>query len=66
MDKVTPGQVVIFIGGTGIIPFGDLIDLLFKAVLLQTHPEYRSLILQRSPLLESECLKGFSFRFFLE
>lgn len=38
VDKVTPGQVVIFLGGTGIIPFGDLIDLLFKAVLMQTHP----------------------------
>lgn len=36
--NLTPGKVVIFICGTGIIPFGDLIDLLFKAILIQTKP----------------------------
>jgi acetylornithine/succinyldiaminopimelate/putrescine aminotransferase len=36
--NLTPGKVVAFLGGTGIVPFGDLIDLLFKAVLIQTNP----------------------------
>jgi hypothetical protein len=63
---VVPGKVVVFIGGTGIIPFGDLVDLLFKAVLMASHPEYRPIILSQNPILGTDCLSGFSFRFFLE
>lgn len=36
--NIRPGKIVIFISGTGIIPFGDLIDLLFKAILIAAHP----------------------------
>lgn len=33
LASLDPGRVVIAIGGTGIYPFSDLIDLLFKDCL---------------------------------
>jgi NAD(P)H-flavin reductase len=35
LDKIRKGRVVIIVGGTGIYPFVDLIDLLFKFTVLQ-------------------------------
>lgn len=63
--NLTPGKVVIFIGGTGIIPFGDLIDLLFKAILIQTKPECKETILAHNPILATNSFAGFSFKFYL-
>ena len=34
LDCVTAENIVIFAGGTGLYPFSDLIDLLFKAKLV--------------------------------
>lgn len=30
LGDLTPGKVIIIAGGTGILPFSDIIDLLFK------------------------------------
>lgn len=35
LDKIRKGRVVLFAGGTGLYPFVDLIDILFKMTLLQ-------------------------------
>lgn len=34
IDKLQPGRIVIFAGGTGIFPFIDLIDILFKTIVI--------------------------------
>ena len=35
-----PGKIIMVAGGTGLYPFGDLIDLLFKSLLLSNSPEF--------------------------
>lgn len=35
LDKLRPGKVVLLAGGTGLYPFVDILDLLFKKTLLQ-------------------------------
>jgi ferredoxin-NADP reductase len=34
IDKIQPGRIVLFAGGTGIFPFMDLIDILFKTIAI--------------------------------
>ena len=48
-------------GGTGINPFCDLIDLLFKEQLMIEKPYLREEILHLSPILENNPLKDYSF-----
>ena len=43
--ELTPGKIIIVAGGTGLYPFCDLIDLLFKSLLLTTQPELTTMIL---------------------
>lgn len=38
------GKIIIIAGGTGLFPFCDLIDLLFKSILLSKEPRLRSTI----------------------
>lgn len=47
--------------GTGLNPFCDLIDLMFKETLLfENHPQ-SARILQSNPVLQSRPLKSFEF-----
>jgi NAD(P)H-flavin reductase len=52
LHELTPGKVVIVAGGTGLYPFSDLIDLLFKDQLRRTDPSKEALLLQLNPLLK--------------
>lgn len=40
LDKIKSGRVVLFAGGTGLYPFVDLIDILFKKTLLDRRLVY--------------------------
>jgi len=46
-----PGKVIIVAGGTGIYPFSDLIDLLYKDQLAKDNPELKNIINSLSPIL---------------
>ena len=35
LDMTQPGRIVVVAGGTGLFPFSDIIDLLFKAQVIQ-------------------------------
>jgi len=48
-------------GGTGIYPFSDFIDLLYKEQLMKDSPGLRGEILTLSPVLESDPFKNFNF-----
>lgn len=39
--ELKPGKIVIVAGGTGLFPFCDLIDLLFKRLLVQKLPKLK-------------------------
>jgi hypothetical protein len=38
--ELNPGKIIIVAGGTGIFPFCDLIDLLFKNHLIKTEQRF--------------------------
>lgn len=41
LDVTKPGRIVIVAGGTGLFPFSDLIDLLYKSVFLEKVKTHR-------------------------
>jgi NAD(P)H-flavin reductase len=44
-SQLKPGKVVIVAGGTGIYPFADLIDLLFKDEIMKQEPNLTEAVL---------------------
>lgn len=46
-----PGKVILVAGGTGIYPFSDFIDLLYKEQLMNDQPDLRGEIVTLSPVL---------------
>ena len=52
---------MIVVGGTGLLPFGDLIDLLFKEEYASNNPDFRKGFLELSPILASPFLEKNSF-----
>lgn len=54
LDCVTSKNVVIFAGGTGLYPYSDLIDLLFKAKLVREGHQLSGMILESDPLLKKK------------
>jgi NAD(P)H-flavin reductase len=65
MHDLTPGKVIIVAGGTGLYPFSDLIDLLFKDYIADSDYTKRLLIYQQNPLLESKPFTHFTFHLLL-
>ena len=56
-----PGKIILVAGGTGIYPFSDFIDLLYKEQLMESNPGLREEILRISPVLNTNPFKNFSF-----
>ena len=63
--ELRPGKIIIIAGGTGLYPFGDLIDLLFKNHLLQTRPDLKSILLEKDPILKTNPFDKFTFELYL-
>jgi hypothetical protein len=61
LARLQAGRVLIVAGGTGLYPFCDLIDLLFKQQLSEDRPDLKAQILQLSPLLRDNPFLGFHF-----
>ena len=61
LSRTAPGRIVIVAGGTGIYPFCDLIDLLFKQALIQNQPHLEAEVLTLSPILKNKPFEGFTF-----
>ena len=38
LELTKPGKIVVVAGGTGLFPFSDLIDLLFKETFIKNNP----------------------------
>ncbi len=60
-SHLKPGKVVIVAGGTGIYPFADLIDLLFKDEIMKQEPSLAETIIELSPVLKKDIFKSLSF-----
>ena len=59
---MNPGKIIICVGGTGLYPFNDLIDLLFKAKLLrEENASINQLLLDANPILRTRPFDSFRF-----
>lgn len=50
--ELKPGKVIIMTGGTGVYPFCDLIDLIFKEALMKKKPGIRHKIIESDSILD--------------
>lgn len=55
------GKIIMVIGGTGLYPFSDFIDLLYKEQLIQHNPSVKTEVLELNPILNSNPFAGFKF-----
>ena len=60
------GEIIILCGGTGIYPFSDLIDLLFKEYLVKTNHFFKDQILAKDPIVSKLSLfSNYCFKIYL-
>ena len=65
LHSLTPGKVFIVAGGTGLYPFCDLLDLLFKESLTERNVALKTLIYKLDPILEGKPFEHFRFHLML-
>jgi NAD(P)H-flavin reductase len=56
LDEIPNGRIVMFAGGTGIHPYCDLIDLLYKETLVQQNQPLSNEIIGLNPLVKQRTL----------
>ncbi len=56
LKELGPGKVIIIAGGTGLLPFSDLIDLLFKDEYSKVNPAFKKRFCEVSPILSKSFL----------
>lgn len=61
LTATAPGRIIIIAGGTGLFPFSDLIDLLYKAELIKNNLGLKREILELSPMLAGNPFNEFTF-----
>lgn len=61
LANTSPGRIVVVAGGTGLFPFSDLIDLLYKEQLINYKPQLKEEILHLSPILANNPFQFFAF-----
>ena len=65
MHDLPPGKIVLLAGGTGIYPFSDTIDLLFKDHLVDTGSPYAAAIKEADPIVGKGLFKPFVFTIYI-
>ena len=65
LEDTRAGRVIIVAGGTGLYPFSDLIDLLFKTALIEENHKMKGELLQADPILRKKPFEKFKFVFMI-
>jgi NAD(P)H-flavin reductase len=65
LDATRSGRIVVVAGGTGLFPFSDLIDLLYKTHLIEKGHEDSQSLLSADPLLSQKPFERFHFTFLI-
>ena len=63
LHEKKPGTIFLVAGGTGVYPFIDLIDVLFKKMLVEQNHNSRQKILESTPAVQDVMLSTFKFVF---
>ena len=61
MQEKKPGKIIILAGGTGIYPFIDTIDILYKKMLVEQNHPMKERILEMDPAVANPHLDKFHF-----
>ena len=61
LQEKKPGKIILMAGGTGIYPFIDTIDILYKKALVDQNHSMKQKILETNPAVVDACLNNFSF-----
>ena len=64
LQTMRMGDIVVIAGGTGINPFCDLIDLLFKDMVISSNHTLSSTIKAYDPILNTHPFEHFNFTFY--
>lgn len=51
LDSFKDKRIVLFAGGTGLYPFSDFIDLLYKSMVMETNPGLSDMLIESDPIL---------------
>ena len=65
LQDTNPGKIVMFAGGTGLYPFSDLIDLLYKQNLVNSGHAESGNIKAHDPLLGDKLLDQFQYTLYI-
>lgn len=64
-DKIPQGGVVVFVcGGTGLLPFCDFIDILFKRVQVLEGSNLSNMLIKNDPIVGTDFIKEREFVFY--
>lgn len=61
LEDTKPGRIILVAGGTGIFPFSDLIDLLFKTQMIEEKHRMSEELLYADPILQKRPFERFKF-----
>ncbi len=61
LSTTNSGRIIIVAGGTGLFPFSDLFDLLYKEQLIGINSFIREEVFAISPVLKQDPFKRFKF-----
>ena len=61
LHQKKPGKIILLAGGTGVYPFIDTIDILYKKALVDQNHPMKHKILEMDPAVADPCLNKFSF-----
>ena len=61
LQEKAPGKIILLAGGTGIFPFIDTIDILYKKALVDQNHPMKQQILEMNPALTDPCFNDFNF-----
>ena len=61
LQEKNPGKIILLAGGTGIYPFIDTIDVLYKKALVDQEHPMKERILEMNPAVTDPCLDSFNF-----
>jgi hypothetical protein len=54
LNEMPNGKIIMFAGGTGLHPYCDLIDLVYKEMLVSQNSQFSSKIIKNDPLIDKK------------